>query len=110
MASTWGGTAIPNPTAYNRSALLIGSQYVVADGSMVTDSIVAKTVVDLEFAGVTNTERGTLETKFTTYASTALVITDETSENVTPIINSMRVSRFPGGTRAYTVSGQVRVT
>ena len=110
MASTWGGTAIPNPTAYNRSALLIGNQYVVADGSMVTDSIAVKTVIDLEFAGVTNAERAVLEGKFTTYTSSALVIEDETSENVTPVFNSLRVSRFPGGTQAYAVSGQVRVT
>lgn len=110
MASTWGGTAIPNPTVYNPTPVLIGSQYLVADGSMVTDSIVAKVLIDLEFAGVTNTERGVLEGKFTVYASTALAITNETSVNVTPIANSLRVSRFPGGTQAYTVSGQVRTT
>lgn len=109
MASTWGGTSIPAPTRYERQAELVGAQYVVADGSLQTDSIAAKVVIDLEFAGITNTERATLEGKFTTFSSAALAIESESSENVIPIAGSLRVSRAQGGTRAYTVSGQVRI-
>lgn len=111
MASTWGtgaGNAIPAPTKYERKPILVGSQYTVADGSLVTDSIATKYIIDLEFAGVTNTERGVLEGKFTTYSSAALVIEDETSENVIPIAGSVNTSRYRGITRAYTVTGQVR--
>lgn len=108
MASTWGGTSIPAPTRYSRKAELVGSQYIVSDGSMVTDSVAAKTVIDLEFGGVTSTERDTLIGKFTAFSSAALVIESETSENVIPVAGSLVVDRFPGGTRAYTVSGQVR--
>ena len=108
MASTWGGTSIPAPTRYDRQATLVGTQYIVSDGSMVTDSVTAKTVVDLEFGDVTSSERDTLITKFTTFASAALVIESETSENVIPVANSLNVSRVPGGKRVYVVSGQVR--
>lgn len=108
MASTWGGTAIPAPTRYDRQATVVGSQIIVSDGSMVTDYVTAKTIVDLEFRDITYGERDTLITKFTTFASAALVIESETSENVIPVANSLSVSRVPGGTRAYVVSGQVR--
>ena len=108
MASTWGATSIPAPTRYERQAELVGAQYIVSDGSMQTDSVAAKTVIDLEWANITNTERGTLEGKFTAFSSAALAIESETSENVIPIAGSLRVSRLAGGTRAYTVSGQVR--
>lgn len=108
MASTWGGTSIPAPTRYDRQASFVGAQYIVADGSMVTDSVTAKTVIDLEFADVTDTQRSTLEGKFTTFTSAALVVESETSENVIPIAGSLRVVRLAGGTRAYVVSGQVR--
>lgn len=108
MANTWGTTAIPLPTVYDKQAELVGSQYVLSDGSLQTDSVAAKYVISLEFAGITYGERDTLITKFTTFASAALVIESESSENVIPVANSLRVSRFQGGTRAYTVSGQVR--
>lgn len=108
MASTWGGTTIPAPTKYERSAAFVGSQYIVSDGSMVTDYVADKTVIDLEFAGITNTERGTVVGKFLAYASSALVVGSETSENVIPVAGSLRVTLMPGGTRAYIVSGQVR--
>lgn len=108
MATTWGGTSIPAPTRYDRQAVFVGSQYIVSDGSMVTDYVTAKTLVDLEFGDITYSERDTLITKFTTFASAALVVESETSENVIPVAGSLRVSRTPGGTRAYTVSGQVR--
>jgi hypothetical protein len=108
MASSWGGTAIPAPTGYERQALHVGAQFTVADGNMVTDTIASKNLVNLEFANITDAERTTLVGKFTTFASTALIIESETSENVIPIAGSLRVSRLPGGTRAYTVSGQVR--
>lgn len=108
MASTWGGTTIPAPTVYDRKAELVGSQYVLADGSLRTDYVAAKTVVSLTFANVTSSERDTLIGKFTTFASAALVIDSETSENVIPIAGSLSVSRVPGGTRAYVVSGEVR--
>jgi hypothetical protein len=75
---------------------------------MVTDSIAAKYLTDLEFAGITSAERNTLVGKFTTFTSSALVIESETSENVIPVASSLRVSRIPGGTAAYIVSGQVR--
>jgi hypothetical protein len=75
---------------------------------MQTDSVAAKTVVDLEWANITNDERATLEGKFAAFSSAALAIESETSENVIPIAGSLRVSRLAGGTRAYTVSGQVR--
>jgi len=108
MASTWGGTAIPAPTRYDRQAEFVGSQYPLSDGSLQTDSVTAKTLVSLEFADVTYGQRDTLITKFTTFSSAALVIESETSENVIPIAGSLNVSRLPGGTRAYVVSGQVR--
>lgn len=108
MATTWGGTSIPAPTRYDRQASFVGAQYVLSDGSLRTDYVTAKTVIDLEFADVTNTERATLEGKFTTFSSSALVVESETSENVIPIAGSLRVSRLAGGTRAYVVSGQVR--
>ena len=108
MATTWGGTTIPAPTVYDRQAELVGSQYVVSDGSMITDYVTAKTVVSLTFAYVSNTERDTLITKFTTFSSSALAVESETSENVIPIAGSLNVSRLAGGTRAYSVSGQVR--
>ena len=108
MASTWGGTSIPAPTRYDRQAELVGSQYVVSDGSMVTDYVTAKMIVDMEFGDVTSDERNTLIGKFTTFASAALVIESESSENVIPVAGSLRVSRLAGGTRAYVVSGQVR--
>lgn len=108
MASTWGGTAIPAPTRYERSADVVGSQYLVADGTMATDYVAAKTVISLEWADITSDQRNTLEGKFAAYTSAALVIETEPSENVIPILNSMRTSRLAGGTRAYTVSGQVR--
>lgn len=75
---------------------------------MVTDYVAAKTVISLEWADITSDQRNTLEGKFAAYTSAALVIEAETSENVIPVINSMRTSRLAGGTRAYTVSGQVR--
>jgi hypothetical protein len=108
MASTWGGTAIPAPTRYDRQTQHVGAQFIVADGSMVTDTITSKTAVDLEFGPVTETERNTLIGKFTTFTSAALIIESETTENVIPVANSLRVSRLQGGTRAYIVSGQVR--
>lgn len=106
--SYWGGTAIPSPTRYERSEDVVGSQYLVADGSMATDYVTAKTIISLEFADITSAERDTLEAKFATFVSAALIVANETSENVIPIINSLRTSRLAGGTRAYTVSGQVR--
>lgn len=108
MATTWGGTSIPAPTKYDRQADFVGNQYIVSDGSMVTDYVTAKTVIDLEFGGVTYGERDTLITKFTTFSSAALVVESESSENVIPVAGSLRSVRIPGGTRAYTVSGQVR--
>ena len=108
MASTWGGTSIPAPTRYERSADVVGSQYFVADGTLATDYVAAKTIISLEWADITSDQRNTLEGKFAAYTSAALVIEAETSENVIPVINSMRTSRLAGGTRAYTVSGQVR--
>ena len=108
MASTWGGTAIPAPTRYDRQTQHVGAQFIVADGSMVTDTITSKTVVDLEFANITDAERTTLVGKFTAFSSAALAIESETSENVIPVAGSLRVSRLQGGTRAYIVSGQVR--
>ena len=108
MASTWGGDTIPAPTRYDRQTQLVGSQIIVADGSMVTDNIATKYLIDLEFANVTETERNTLTGKLNTFSSTALIIESETTENVIPIAGSTRVSRLPGGTRAYIVSGQVR--
>lgn len=110
MASTWGGTTIPAPTVYDRKPELVGSQYVLSDGGLRTDYVAAKTVVSLKFANVTSSERDTLIGKFTTFASAALVIDSETSENVIPIAGSLSVSRVPGGTRAYVVSGEVRTT
>ena len=108
MASTWGATSIPAPTRYDRQPAFVGAQMIVADGSMITDSITSKTIVDLEFADLAYGQRDTLITKFTTFSSSALVIESESSENVIPIAGSLRVSRLAGGTRAYVVSGQVR--
>ena len=108
MANTWGGTAIPLPTKYDRRPELVGAQYVLADGSLRTDSITSKAVIDLEFSGITAAERTTLLGKFTTYSSASLAIQDESAENVIPVANSCNVSRIPGGAEIYTVSGQVR--
>lgn len=108
MASTWGGTSIPAPTVYDRNPIHVGAQYIVSDGSMVTDSVATKAIIVLEFGDVTSSERDTLIGKFTTFASAALVIESETSENVIPVANSLNVSRVPGGKRVYVVSGQVR--
>lgn len=108
MASTWGGTAIPAPTAYERSIELVGNQYLLSDGSLRTDYVTAKTRVKLTFANITAAERDTLITKFTTFSSAALVVEGETSENVIPVANSLSVSRLAGYTRAYTVTGEAR--
>lgn len=108
MASTWGGTAIPAPTAYERNVELIGNQYPLSDGSLRTDYVATKARIKLTFSNITAAERDTLITKFTTFSSTALVIENETSENVIPIANSLSVSRLAGYTRAYTVTGEAR--
>jgi hypothetical protein len=115
MASTWGGTAIPDPTRYDKSRDYVGNQYVLSNGALQSDTVsTAYYLIDLEFADVTTAQRNTLVTKFTTYSSAALVITavsgvsNETSENVIPIGGSLNVSRLPGGTQAYVISGQVR--
>lgn len=108
MSSTWGGATIPAPTRYSRNTVIIGSQYVLADGALQLDRIATKTQIDLEFAGISDSERSTLATKFTTFASAALVIENEASENVIPVAGSLRITRTPGASQIYTVSGQVR--
>ena len=108
MANTWGGTTIPLPSVYDRSPELVGSTVIVADGSMVIDSIATKYRIRLVFDGITSTERDTILGKIAAYTSAALAIQDETSENVIAIPNTTSVSRFAGGTRAYTLSCEVR--
>ena len=106
--SYWGGTAIPNPTRYERSDAVVGNQYIVSDGSMVTDYVAGKIIIDLEWKDITSAERDIIEVKFATYASAVLSVANEPSENVIPVLNSMRTSRLAGATQAYTVTGQVR--
>ena len=109
MASTWGGTTIPAPTSCVLTPDFVGTQALVADGSMVTNSVENEWWrVNLVFSNITVDERDVIVTKAATIASTALVIGDELIGNVTPIINSVNVSRLVGGTRAYTVSCESR--
>jgi hypothetical protein len=108
MASTWGGTAIPAPSRYERNPEVVGGQYIMADGSMVTDSITTKYRISMTWENITYGERDTLLGKLATFTSAALVIGSETSENVIPVVNSVVVSRLAGGTRAYTLSCEVR--
>ena len=108
MANTWGGTTIPLPSRYERKPEVVGGQYIMADGSMVTDSIATKYRISMTFENITTSERNTLLGKLATPSSAALVIENEISENVIPVVGSIDVSRLQGGTRVYTLSCEVR--
>lgn len=109
MASTWNGTTIPDPEVWDYTEELVGSQYVVANGSLVTDSIASKRRIAMRWALITTAQKDTLLGLATTQATTSLVLVGATGINVEPMRGTFRASPV-GVTPAWNVSCEVRTT
>ena len=112
MASTWGtgaGSDIPNPSAVTRNEELVGTQYLVADGSMVTDAITYRWRFDLSWLGVTNAEKNTLRSKAITQTTLTLTVPGIAGASVEPIRGTYRENAV-GYTPVFDVSCSVRST
>jgi hypothetical protein len=109
MASTWGGTAIPDPEVWDYFEELVGQQYVVANGSLVTDSIASKRHIALRWALITTAQKDTLLGLATTQATASLVLIGAAGINVEPVRSTFRASPV-GVTPAWNVSCEVRTT
>ena len=109
MATTWNGTTIPDPETWDYSEEFVGSQYVVANGSLVTDSIASKRRIAMRFALITTAQKDTILGLATTQATTSLVLVGATGINVEPVRGTFRASPV-GVTPAWNVSCEVRTT
>lgn len=109
MASTWNSSAIPDPSGWDYSEELVGSQYLVASGAMVTDSIASKRRITLSWSLITTAQKDTILGLATTQATTSLVLIGATGINVEPMRGTFRASPV-GVTPAWNVSCEVRTT
>lgn len=109
MASTWGGTAIPDPENYSVSEEFVGAQYVAASGALLTDAVASRRRIEISWGVITTAEKDTLLGKATTQATSALVMPGLSSTNVEPVRNSFQASPV-GVTPVWDVSCTVRTT
>ena len=112
MATTWGtgaGSTIPDPEGWDYSEEFGGAQYVVANGSLVTDSIASKRRIALRWALITTAEKDAILALATTQATKALVLVGAAGINVEPVRGTFRASPV-GYTPAWNVSCEVRTT
>lgn len=109
MATTWNGTAIPDPEGWDYSEEFVGSQYAVANGSLVTDSIASKRRIAMRWALITTAQKDTILGLATTQATTSLVLIGAAGINVEPMRGTFRASPV-GVTPAWNVSCEVRTT
>lgn len=109
MATSWNGTTIPDPEGWDYSEELVGSQYVVANGSLVTDSIASKRRIAMRWALITTAQKDAILTLATTQSSTSLVLIGAAGVNVEPMRGTFRASPV-GVTPAWNVSCEVRTT
>ena len=88
MASTWGtgaGSSIPDPSSITRREEFVGAQYIVADGSMVTDAVTYRWRIDLSWLGITGDERNVIRGKALLQTAQALTVPGVAGANVEPI-------------------------
>lgn len=112
MASTWGtgaGSSIPDPSSVQRQEELVGSQYVVADGSMVTDAVTYRWRFTLGWSLITVDERNTIRGKAITQTTLTLTCPGIAGASVEPVRGSYQ-EQLVGVTPVYNVSCQVRST
>lgn len=109
MATTWNSETLADPEGWDYSEEFVGSQYVVANGSLVTDSIASKRRIAMRWALITTAQKDKILSLATTQASTSLVLVGAAGINVEPVRGTFRASPV-GVTPAWNVSCEVRTT
>jgi len=108
--STWGSETIANPTTYQSREELVGAQYVLSNGALGTDYVIAKKRIALGWELVTADEKDKIVGLATTQASASLTVTGETAISVTPVRGTLNVIRLGGTSQVYNVNCEVRET
>lgn len=108
MATTWGGTGIPDPTGWEIDDALIGAQYTTADGSLRTDSIATKRTIRVRWELITAAQRDTIYGKHIGTAAATLTFPNADSYSVIGLRNSYRAAPTGGASGTWTVSLAVR--
>jgi hypothetical protein len=112
MASSWGtgaGSTIPNPSTVKRNEELVGAQYIVADGSMVTDAVTYRWRWDLTWLGVSDSEKNIIRGKAILQSTQTLTVPGIAGASVEPIRGTYREDAI-GYTPAFNISCSVRST
>lgn len=113
MSVTWNATH-PNPSKLDESADFVGAVGVMADGSLVIDTIVTKKRIKLSWEGITLVEGAALYAQALTYTQASMNMTNAGGGNygnVLPIPGSARYSPSGGaGSLVCDVSVEVRTT
>lgn len=114
MSVTWGGNAThPNPSTIEEQPDFVGGAGVMADGSLVIDTIITKKRIKVAWEGLTEAQADALYAIAILYVQSAMTLTAAgggSYGNVLPIPNSALKTNVATYPVTYKFSVEVRTT